>query len=87
MAYRPLTKKDEFLPKPEVVFKIEKNGNRNRFVLRQRPHIPNFKSLGHMVRPRDSFKINKGYKGKNLKIAISRSIIKISKNKKKTNLD
>ena len=58
VAYRPLTKKIKFLPKPEVVFKIEKNGNRNRFVLLQRPYIPNFKSLGHMVRPRDSFKIN-----------------------------
>ena len=51
-------KKDEFLPKPEVVFKIGKNGKRNIFPFLQRPYIPNFKSLGHMVRPRDSFKIN-----------------------------
>ena len=57
-AYRPLTKKMNFLPKPEVVFKIGKNGKRNIFPFLQRPYIPNFKSLRHVVRSRDSFKIN-----------------------------
>ena len=38
--------KKTFSPKPEVVFKIEKNGNGNQFVFLQRPYIPNFKSLG-----------------------------------------
>ena len=82
LCLQAMNKKYEFLPKPEVVFKIEKNGKWNRFVMLQRPYIPNFKSLGHMVRPRDSFKINLGYKGKNFKIAISRSIIKFQKTKR-----
>ena len=50
--------------------------------------IRNFKSLCHLFRSTDSFKINKGYIAKKLqkklKIAISRSNLKISKNKKKT---
>ena len=41
---RPTKKK--FSPKPEAVFKIEKNGNGNRFAFLQRPYMPNFKSLG-----------------------------------------
>ena len=40
------TEKKKFSPKPEAVFKIEKNGNGNRFAFLQRPYIPNFKSLG-----------------------------------------
>ena len=58
VAYRPLTKKDKFLPKPEVVFKIGKKGKRNIFPFLQRPYISNFESLRHVVRSRDSFKIN-----------------------------
>ena len=50
--------KKKFSPQPEVVFMIEKNGDRNRFAFMQRPYVPNFKSLGHLVRSRDSFKIN-----------------------------
>merc|ERR1712115_580990 len=75
-----------FATKPEVIFRILIRYFRDQFMTILRSHIPNFKSLCHLVRSTDSFKINKGYIAKklpkSLKIAITRSNLKISKYKK-----
>ena len=51
-------------------------------------NIRNFKSLCHLVRSTDSFKINRGHLAKNSQkeIAISRSNLKLNKNQKKSYL-
>ena len=68
-----------FSPKPEVVFKLNKNHNRNQFNLMQRQYMPSFTTLGYLVRSTDSFNFNKENKEKSRKIGISRSKMKISK--------
>jgi len=40
---------------------------KNQLEILQRPSVPNFKSLCHLVPPTDSFKMNKGYIAKNSK--------------------
>ena len=68
-----------FSPKPEVVFKLNKNRNRNQFNLMQRQYMPSFTTLGYLVWSTDSFKFNKENKEKSRKIGLSRSKMKISK--------
>ena len=72
-------KKIVFSPKPEVVFKLDKNGDRNQLNLMQRQYIPKFTTLSYLVRSTDYFQINKENKEKSRKIGINRSKMKILK--------
>ena len=55
----------DYAPKPEVDFEISRKCCRAQIMIIQRSHIPNFKSLCHLVRSTDSFEIKKGYITKN----------------------
>ena len=46
VAYSLWERKYDFHQKPEVVFKLDKNGNRKQLNLMQRRYIPNFSLLG-----------------------------------------
>ena len=74
-----LWQKIVFPPKPEVVFKLDKNGDRNQLNLMQRQYIPKFTTLSYLVRSTDYFQINKENKEKSRKIGINRSKMKILK--------
>ena len=53
--------------KQEVVFVTEENGKINLLQTMQRLHVPHFKCLRHLVRPTDSFEINREYIAKSAK--------------------
>ena len=49
----------DFSTKPEVVFKIFKNGDRYTLAILQSPYMPNFKSLSCLVRSTGAFIFNR----------------------------
>jgi len=57
----------DFTGKLDVVFTKEANRNSDQLTILQRVLVPNFKFLCYLVRPTDSFQINKGYIAKNSK--------------------
>ena len=77
VAYSIFERKFDFHRKPEVVFKLDKNGDRNQLNLMQRQYIPKFTTLSYLVRSTDYFQINKENKEKSRKIGINRSKMKI----------
>ena len=60
VAYKAFFAADfDFSTKPEVVFKIFKNGDRYTLTILQSPYMPNFKSLSCLVRSTGAFIFNR----------------------------
>ena len=55
------TQTGDYAQKPEVDFIVLRNHFLAQLMIIKRLYIPDFKSICHLVRSKDSFKINKGY--------------------------